>query len=147
MLTVTQIHVANMGPTWVLSDPGRPHVGPMNLVIRVVSTVHWCLKARVWHHYYVNTMPPYQRPLYWLHRYDIHYTSHLKEKTLKLKKMQIYFLCFWNKFSITRFTPIFAWWCYYTSILDACIQQYARTQYGMAQLPTEKRNYLSHLWQ
>ena len=25
-----------MGPTWVLSDPGRPHVGPMNLVIRDV---------------------------------------------------------------------------------------------------------------
>ena len=24
-----------MGPTWVLSAPGGPHVGPMNLVIRV----------------------------------------------------------------------------------------------------------------
>ena len=28
-------HGANMGPTWVLSAPGGPHVGPMNLVIRV----------------------------------------------------------------------------------------------------------------
>ena len=27
-------HGANMGPTWVLSAPGEPHVGPMNLVIR-----------------------------------------------------------------------------------------------------------------
>ena len=27
-------HGANMGPTWVLSAPGRPHVGPMNLAIR-----------------------------------------------------------------------------------------------------------------
>ena len=28
-------HGANMGPTWGLQDPGRPHVGPMNLAIRV----------------------------------------------------------------------------------------------------------------
>ena len=27
-------HGANMGPTWVLSTPGGPHVGPMNLAIR-----------------------------------------------------------------------------------------------------------------
>ena len=30
------VHGANMGPTWVLSAPDGPHVGPMNLVIRVV---------------------------------------------------------------------------------------------------------------
>ena len=28
---------ANMGPTWVLSAPGGPHVGPMNLDIRVLA--------------------------------------------------------------------------------------------------------------
>ena len=27
-------HGANMGPTWVLSAPGGPHVGPINLAIR-----------------------------------------------------------------------------------------------------------------
>ena len=27
-------HVANMGPTWVLSAPDGPHIGPMNLAIR-----------------------------------------------------------------------------------------------------------------
>ena len=27
-------HGANMGPTWVLSAPDGPHVGPMNLAIR-----------------------------------------------------------------------------------------------------------------
>ena len=27
------VHGSNMGPTWVLSSPGGPHVGPMNLVI------------------------------------------------------------------------------------------------------------------
>ena len=28
-------HGANVGPNWVLSAPGGPHVGPMNLAIRV----------------------------------------------------------------------------------------------------------------
>ena len=28
-------HVAYMGPTWVLSAPGEPHVGPINSAIRV----------------------------------------------------------------------------------------------------------------
>ena len=29
-----KVHGANMGPTWVLSAPDGPHVGPTNLVIR-----------------------------------------------------------------------------------------------------------------
>ena len=29
------VHVANMGPTWVQSAPDGPHVGPTNLAIRV----------------------------------------------------------------------------------------------------------------
>ena len=36
-----KVHGANMGPTWVLSAPDGPHVGPMNLAVRVVST-DWC---------------------------------------------------------------------------------------------------------
>ena len=31
-----KVHWAKMGPTWVLSAPDRPHVGPMNLAIRVL---------------------------------------------------------------------------------------------------------------
>ena len=31
----SKVHGANMGPTWVLSAPYGPHVGPMNLAIRV----------------------------------------------------------------------------------------------------------------
>ena len=31
----SEFHGANMGPTWVLSAPGGPHVGPKNLAIRV----------------------------------------------------------------------------------------------------------------
>ena len=30
----SEVHGANMGPTWVLSAPDGPHVGPMNLAIR-----------------------------------------------------------------------------------------------------------------
>ena len=30
----SKVHWANLGPTWVLSAPGRLHVGPMNLAIR-----------------------------------------------------------------------------------------------------------------
>ena len=31
-----KVHGATMGPTWVLSAPDGPHVGPMNLAIRGV---------------------------------------------------------------------------------------------------------------
>ena len=30
----SKVHGANMKPTWVLSAPDGPHVGPMNLAIR-----------------------------------------------------------------------------------------------------------------
>ena len=33
----SKVHGTNMGPTWVLSAPDGPHVGPMNLAIRVNS--------------------------------------------------------------------------------------------------------------
>ena len=36
----SMVHGANMGPTWVLSAPDGPHVGPMNLAIRVLSCLH-----------------------------------------------------------------------------------------------------------
>ena len=34
----SKAHVANVGPIWGRQDPGGPHAGPMNLVIRVHST-------------------------------------------------------------------------------------------------------------
>ena len=33
----SKVHGANMGPTWVLSVPDGPYVGPMNLTIRGAS--------------------------------------------------------------------------------------------------------------
>ena len=29
-----KVHGANRGPTWALSVPGGPHIGPMNIAIR-----------------------------------------------------------------------------------------------------------------
>ena len=36
----SNVHVAHMGPTWVLSAPGGPHVVPTNLAIR--DLMHCC---------------------------------------------------------------------------------------------------------
>ena len=44
----SKVRVANMGPTWILAAPGGPHVGPMNLAIRVDTGApmfchnNWC---------------------------------------------------------------------------------------------------------
>ena len=54
-----KVHGANMGPTWVLSAPDGPHVGPMNLVIRgpidglvqdwLIEILHcWCKAIYQW---------------------------------------------------------------------------------------------------
>ena len=42
----SKVHGANMGPTWVLSAPGGPHVGPTNLAIRdpIKAICLWCAK-------------------------------------------------------------------------------------------------------
>ena len=40
----SKVHGANMGPTWVLSAPDGPHVGPMSLAIRV-----WIVYRTIWH--------------------------------------------------------------------------------------------------
>ena len=36
----SKVHVANIGPTWVLSAQAGPHVGPVNLAIRVIMLEH-----------------------------------------------------------------------------------------------------------
>ena len=37
----SKVHGANMGPTWVLSAPDGPHIGPMSLAIRVYALRWW----------------------------------------------------------------------------------------------------------
>ena len=46
-VTHSKVHGANMGSTWVLSAPDRPHAGPMNLAIRGVPGA--CITTAVWH--------------------------------------------------------------------------------------------------
>ena len=33
----SKVYGVNMGPSWDRQDPGGPHVGPMNIVIWVIS--------------------------------------------------------------------------------------------------------------
>ena len=50
----SKVHGANMGPTWVLSAPDGPHVGPMNLAIRECFTISLCYyKKQKKYPYYV----------------------------------------------------------------------------------------------
>ena len=54
----SKVNGANMGPTWVLSAPDGPHVGPMNLAIQEGSLVveyiprimYMVLCSLQWHH-------------------------------------------------------------------------------------------------
>ena len=52
----SKIHGANMGPTWVLSAPGGPHVGPMNLAVRASLSMNITLVVECWKHIYFTTM-------------------------------------------------------------------------------------------
>ena len=49
----SKVHGANMRPTWVLSAPDGPHVGPMNLAIRVFMT-----HLKVTPHYFTTSLHP-----------------------------------------------------------------------------------------
>ena len=56
----SKVHVANMGPTWVLSAPDGPHVGPMNLAIKehILYNMHtalFCCGCIVGHSLIENT--------------------------------------------------------------------------------------------
>ena len=44
----SKVHGANMGPTWVLSAPGGPHVGPMDLAIREGLGASWLWLPPLW---------------------------------------------------------------------------------------------------
>ena len=55
----SEVHGANMGPTWGLSAPDGPHVGPMNLALRALLSIIWdvllssygsldCYTAQTW---------------------------------------------------------------------------------------------------
>ena len=54
-----KVHVANMGPTWVLSASGDPNIGPMDLGImdwlcQIIFTM-WLLSQNIWSTVYFYT--------------------------------------------------------------------------------------------
>ena len=57
----SKVHGANMGPTWVLSAPDGPHVGPMNLAIR--DGLIW--KYYIWPHIGINIGTCYFGTKFW----------------------------------------------------------------------------------
>ena len=54
----SKVHGANKGPTWVLSAPDEPHVGPMNLAIReVIMPTNWAFTHMDGHKQTQTTIP------------------------------------------------------------------------------------------
>ena len=50
-----KVHGANIGPTWVLSDPDRPHVGPINLVMRAFPCQNIIMSKRLFPDVYITS--------------------------------------------------------------------------------------------
>ena len=63
-----KVHGANKGPTWFLSAPDRPHVGPMNLAVR--EDIDVCIFHGI---YYIlsTNMPMVRRKQFPLWRHDM----------------------------------------------------------------------------
>ena len=53
----SKVHGANKGPTWVLSAPDGPHVGPMDLAIGEVLGP-WAMEAR--NQFFVGDYPQWE---------------------------------------------------------------------------------------
>ena len=72
----SKVHGANMGPTWVLSTPDRPHVGPLNLAIRAAQ-------CRIW---VVKRWAPWGSSNCWPHSYCVHDLIHKALSKMKYDK-------------------------------------------------------------
>ena len=59
----SKVHRANMGPTWVLSAPDGPHVGPMNLAIRVLIIMAISTSVLFFNGFMMNNFPEYNKRL------------------------------------------------------------------------------------
>ena len=60
----SKVHRADMGPTWVLSDPDGPHVGPMNLTIREMAS-NADTVSMSWHHHDIASGADHIDPRIW----------------------------------------------------------------------------------
>ena len=75
----SKVHRDNMGPTWVLSAPYGPHVGPMNLAIKVLRKYEQNLTYRTpqnmktfWHGNRNHITGPFWWDLSQSYSYDFH---------------------------------------------------------------------------
>ena len=92
MFSDSKVHGDNKGPTWVLSAPDRPHIGPMNLAIRVITSkwnwdvmIHDCFKIII----HCSAVITFRQSHYLLH---LHYLCNIMQPALTL----MYSLCFGN---------------------------------------------------
>ena len=94
-----KVHGANTGPTWVLSAPSAPHVGPMNLAIRIPKNIAELIRDQApvsltFFHRNSNSM-------------EISFHSHLDSNTLIAIKF-----CIWRDSSVVLACAKIAaiWW-------------------------------------
>ena len=99
----SKVHGANMGPTWVLSAPDGPHVGPMNLAIReaLICTKGGLVHDGIYASWSLNTLTSLASPRYlsmaylkwndicFLESTYITVTLCIKNKSLSLNKNDI----------------------------------------------------------
>ena len=90
----SKVHGANMGPTWVLSAPGGPHIGPISLAIRVLMA--WLLAS-----------PGYQWPYHWLLKINGSFTPLGRIKTIWI--ISVLGNCKQWKYILTFLAINFAW--------------------------------------
>ena len=69
----SKVHGANMEPTWVLPAPDGPHVGPMNLAIRVHNICVSLVPANM------NVIVHIDEPIYLLDWVRLEYNTPDKE--------------------------------------------------------------------
>ena len=85
----SKVHGTNMGPTWVLSAPDGPHVGPMNLSMKVVMYVPLRRISDHWDHQQINRVAT-------LRTYDTggttNYMCHTKVLNMLLENEAIYLM-------------------------------------------------------
>ena len=78
---------ANVGPTWVLSAPGGPHVGPMNLAIRDVHQIV---------HNYVNTFCLLRCVRYYSICVTLHYWNSIERVKPRPPRPEVFCMCSFN---------------------------------------------------
>ena len=102
------VHGANLGPTWVLSAPDGPHVGPMNLAIRVV--IQYCsliFVDLIWwpHFHHWQSFPHLSSPKGGFTICDKHPKSVLMKFLFSL-------VCLHGDASIVWLVLEIRWWCH-----------------------------------